>query len=78
MGNLRAVQDSHMSVQDHMQAAEQYLVSADQRTNDVSWSLVEAELAKAHLLAAAVKTAQEYIPNKGVVNVLSMVKKLAK
>jgi len=44
-----------MGPEEHIRKAEEYLESADNRTNSTEWALVEAELAKSHLLAAAVK-----------------------
>lgn len=44
-----------MGPEEHIKKAEEYLESADSRINSPEWAFVETELAKSHLLAAAVK-----------------------
>jgi hypothetical protein len=78
MTNIKSVkQQPKMTAQDHIREADDYISAADDRNNDPAWALVEVELAKAHLIAAAVKMANELMGGKRPAGVLGLVAKLA-
>lgn len=81
--NTAKVTSVNVSVEQHIEAAEDFLSSAEERLNDVEWAKVEVEIAKTHLMAAVIKTSLSMLggDRKGAIKaapaVIGIVSKLA-
>jgi hypothetical protein len=81
--NMERIGNVDLTPRQHVEAAEDYISSAEERQNDPGWAMVEVEIAKTHLLAAAMKTALSFLGDdkkgfKAAPAVLGLVTKLAR